>query len=100
MTVMIEQDNPFRAVNDRIRELESGWQSDAPLPFVCECAGGSCTAAVYLTIAEYEDVRAHASHLFTLPDHVVPELDRVVRSTDRYAVVERASRQSGSPSTA
>jgi hypothetical protein len=87
----IENDEAFRALNERIKELESGWRSDDPMAFVCECATASCTTAVYLTIAEYDEVRAAPKHLLVVPHHVDYAAERVVRSNSRYAIVERPS---------
>jgi hypothetical protein len=85
----IENEVAFRALNDRIRELESDWHSSDPMAFVCECSSPGCTAAVYLTTGEYGEVRAHPDHFLTLPHHVRPEEERIVSSNDRYAVVEK-----------
>jgi hypothetical protein len=87
----IENEVAFRALNERIKELESDWRSAEPMAFVCECASPSCTAAVYLTIAEYDEVRADPNHLLVLPHHVDFEAERVVRSNSRYTVVEKPS---------
>jgi len=79
----------FRALNDRIKELESDWHSADPMAFVCECSSAGCTAAVYLTIEEYGAIRAHSDHFLMLPHHVVLDSERIVRSNDRYAVVAK-----------
>lgn len=85
----IENDIAFRALNERIRELESDWQSADPMAFVCECRSAGCTAAVYLTIDEYDEIREKPEQLLMLPHHVAVDADRVVRSNDRYAIVEK-----------
>jgi hypothetical protein len=83
-----EHDAAFRALNERIREVESGWHSDAPLAFVCECTSSQCTSAVYLTAAEYAEIRLEPLHVLVLPGHATSD-ERIVRSNDRVAVVER-----------
>jgi len=85
----IENEVAFRALNNRIRELESDWHSSDPMAFVCECSSPGCTAAVYLTTEEYGAVRSHPHQFLTLPHHVSPEHERVVCANDRYAVVEK-----------
>jgi hypothetical protein len=87
----IENEVAFRALNERIKELESDWRSADPMAFVCECATASCTAAVYMTLAEYDEVREEPRHLLVLPHHVDFGTERVVRSNSRYAVVEKPS---------
>jgi len=85
----LENESAFRAMNERIEELESGWESEQPLAFVCECSNPACTAPVYLTLAEYRAVRIDALQFFVLPDHVDPEVETAVQATDRYAVVRK-----------
>jgi hypothetical protein len=84
-----ENERAFRAMNERIEELEAGWRSDEPLAFVCECSDVGCTTAVYLTLDEYRLVRAKPLQFFVVPDHVDLDVERVVRTTDRYSVVEK-----------
>jgi hypothetical protein len=93
----IENEIAFRALNERIKELESDWRSADPMAFVCECATASCTAAVYMTVAEYDEVREEPSHLLVLPHHVDFEAEHVVRSTGRYAVVEKLEPDASGP---
>jgi hypothetical protein len=85
----MENESVFRSMNERIEELEAGWQSDEPLAFVCECSDAGCTAPVYLTLDEYRAVRAKELQFFVVPDHVDLAVERVVRATDRYSVVEK-----------
>lgn len=83
----------FRDYNERIEASNAAhvWV-DPPMPdWVCECAYETCSQPVNLTIAEYEAVRAEATHFFVVPgfDHVVPEVEHVVERTERYWVVEK-----------
>jgi hypothetical protein len=86
----IDSELVFRALNERIRDVESDWRSDDPMAFVCECTSPSCLEAVYLTLDEFEEVTEHSEWFVTLPNHVARRRGRVVRSNGRYAVVERA----------
>jgi hypothetical protein len=85
----LENEAAFRAMNQRIEELEAGWESAEPLAFVCECSDPGCTAPVYLALDEYQAVRAHPLRFFVVPTHVDLAVERVVRETDRYTVVEK-----------
>ena len=85
----IENEVAFRALNERIKELESDWQSSDPMAFMCECRSAGCTAAVYLTVDEYDEVRAGPEYLLMLPHHVDADTERIVRENTRYAVVEK-----------
>jgi hypothetical protein len=81
----------FRSVNEEIEKLglvES--ESEERLAtFVCECSDGSCADQVQLTRAEYEEVRSESRWFAVAPGHVTPEVEHVVRSTDRYLIVEK-----------
>ena len=43
---------------------------------------------MWLTAAEYEAVRADSGRFAVLPAHVSPELEWIVASYERYAVVQ------------
>jgi hypothetical protein len=79
----------FREVNERIEAAAKDFAAPEYLEFVCECADVSCTRRLVLSLAEYEEVRAHAARFAVAPDHVDTELDRVVAERDRYVVVEK-----------
>ena len=82
----------LRAVNDGIRDLEESFGGAGQgyrASFVCECARLGCSSVTSATIEEYETVRERPNQFLVLPDHVDPELERVVRKTDRFVVVEK-----------
>ena len=87
-----ENERVLRDVNDRIRELEErlgGAGGDYRASFVCECYRPDCHKLLSLTLAEYGAVRAIPTQFLVLPGHVDPALERVVRQTDRYGIVEK-----------
>jgi hypothetical protein len=78
----------FRSVNEQIERL--GRDSDQRyVDFVCECSDGECTERIQLTIGEYEAVRSESRWFAIVPGHVAARIEHVVRSTDRYVVVEK-----------
>jgi hypothetical protein len=78
----------FRSVNEQIEKL--GREStERYVHFVCECSSVSCTEQIQLTIGEYEAVRAEGRWFAILPGHLTEEIEHVVRTTDRYLVVEK-----------
>lgn len=79
----------FREVNDRIEEAATAFHVPDEAEFVCECGQGDCTRMMSLTLREYERVRSHGKRFAILPGHEMPEIERVVEQTDRYAVVEK-----------
>jgi hypothetical protein len=59
--------------------------------FVCECGDRGCGCAIRLTLAEYESVRAYATHFAIAQDHENPESERVIAEGERFAVIETVS---------
>jgi len=80
----------FREVNERIGDVSS---AGAEAEFLCECGDRDCTSPIRLTLVEYEDVRAHATHFFVIPGHEITDVESVVAENDRFFVV--AKREGG-----
>ena len=79
----------FREVNERIAEITSRWEWEDKQGFLCECAAGTCTHAIWLSRPEYEAIRAEPSHFFAVAGHEQAGEERVVERMDGYVVVER-----------
>ena len=81
----------FRQVNERVKDVSDAFSAVDPSPveFLCECGKNGCTEAISLTLAEYEQVRSSPTHFFVLPDHVLPEVETVVREGNSFVVVEK-----------
>jgi hypothetical protein len=77
----------FRSVNKGIAEkAEEVEVRESPLPFLCECDDRACRQFLSLTLVEYQDVRADPKQFMINPGHENGD-ERVLRVTDRYAVV-------------
>jgi hypothetical protein len=83
----------FRQVNERVKEVSDAFAEldPSPIDFVCECSDENCARPVSLTMAEYERVRGVPTHFVVVPEHVVPDIESVVREGDGHVVVEKAS---------
>jgi hypothetical protein len=79
----------FREVNERIEDVQSGFDAHGRTDFLCECGSDDCTQPISLTLAEYEHIRQDPKHFVVVPGHDVVDVERVVEQTDRYAVVEK-----------
>jgi hypothetical protein len=80
----------FREVNERIEDISSTVAPDEQLmDFLCECDDRACAERVNATRAEYEAVRAVATHFIVLPGHEDPEVEHVALRTERFLVVEK-----------
>jgi len=78
----------FRSVNEEIERL--GPESDQQyIQFVCECSDGACVERIQLTISEYEEVRSDGRWFAIVPGHLTEQIEHVVRTTDRYLIVEK-----------
>jgi len=81
----------FRNVNERIAEaserFDAGGNGDGE--FMCECADASCAERLEVPLDEYEEVREDATTFVLDPDHVRPDIERIVRHGGAYAVVKK-----------
>ena len=59
--------------------------------FRCECGDRGCTCTIRLTLAEYESVRAYATHFAIARNHENPESEQLIEEHERFAVVEAVS---------
>jgi hypothetical protein len=82
----------WREVNDRIDEVDEAMRvlpDDALLSFHCECGEASCTEMISLTPAEYQEARRDVDTFVVLPGHEHPELERPIKQTERYSLVDK-----------
>ena len=78
----------FRAVNERIRELE-GDRPAGDYDVVCECEDDTCTSVIRMSAEQYGAVRSCGHHFAVLPRHQRAETDVVIGRTDGYVVVAK-----------
>jgi hypothetical protein len=88
---MGENEVIFREVNERVRETNETFDVAAgDAEFVCECGTASCVERIRMTLAEYEQVRAHPAQFLILPGHDIPEVESVVLAhDDRFVIVRK-----------
>jgi len=80
----------FRTLNENLRTLSEAFATVAgTFTIACECADRSCIEMVELQPDEYLTVRAQPRLFAVLPGHVYPDVEVVVRESDRYVVVEK-----------
>ena len=87
-----ENEAMFRDANERIEEAVLRLEADAStLPFVCECGRPRCMRILRLSVDDYESVRQDPRHFLCSPGHEIvgEDLGRVVRTTEKYVVVEK-----------
>jgi hypothetical protein len=86
---LVENENLFREVNERIRSLVATLRGPEPYDFLCECSNRDCDRRVTLSLTEYEAVRAQSDRFLVAPGHVLPDIERVVESHPSYEVVDK-----------
>ena len=81
----------FRLVNERVTGLARNRRDPAHerTGFVCECGRMGCVESIYLSVDEYEAVRANPATFFLIPGHEMLKIERVVERFDTYLVVEK-----------
>jgi hypothetical protein len=79
----------LRKVNEAIERGQWPGEGDELVGFRCECARLGCDQVIELTIAVYEQVRAHPRRFVLVHGHEVPAEDTLVESGDGWVVVEK-----------
>jgi hypothetical protein len=81
----------FRSVNERIAEaaarFDNGDATDAE--FLCECGDPACSERLEVPLDEYAQVREDATTFVLDPDHVEPDVERIVEHRRDYAIVKK-----------
>jgi hypothetical protein len=85
----------FRQVNERIEEVNEQLGPGGLSDFLCECGDDDCTTTISLTLAEYEQVRSVPTHFAIAHGHEVLDVEKVVATTERFAVVQKYASQAG-----
>jgi hypothetical protein len=87
---LVENQQRFRRANQRLFGAVSPMvDGDRPVPFLCECADASCTAAVHLTLTQYRGVRSEDSRFVIVPGHATIDGEGVATDNERFSVVEK-----------
>jgi hypothetical protein len=81
----------FRNVNERIAETSERFDAgdNGEAAFMCECADAGCAERLEVPLDEYEEVREDATTFVLDPEHVRPDIERIVRERPGYAVVRK-----------
>jgi hypothetical protein len=90
---MVKNEALFRDVNERMRRIDRGRgvppNADDRWAFICECVNVNCADRIELTLEEYEHARARPHRFLVVPGHERPDVERVIRRNERFAVVEK-----------
>src|ERR671911_1069277 len=85
-----------REVNERINTLDRSAAGSGAVEgadtfgFHCECGrDGGCPEMVWMTLDEYEVVRAQDDRFVVVPGHETDDLERVVEENERFVIVDK-----------
>src|SRR4051812_46372269 len=78
-----------RRVNEQTADDAERGALPHNLEFLCECGSASCMERLPMTLGEFETVHSTDHRFAVLPGHELPDIERVIRATARYAVVEK-----------
>jgi hypothetical protein len=78
-----------REINEGIEAAMASISPEGYVRMVCECGKPDCEQVIAITVSEYEDARRDARRFVVVKEHVIPDVERVVSETERYAVVEK-----------
>ncbi len=77
-----------REMNERIEQAHQGSPDDY-FRIICECGQPDCPRVIAISVPEYEEVRSDARHFAVVRTHVMPDIEEVVRETERFTVVRK-----------
>ena len=82
----------FREVNERLRNLNSGFSGFTEvMEIVCECGDLGCAEQLTIPASRYEDVRSDATWFVIVPGHEVNDVELIVASHPGYDIVQKRS---------
>lgn len=85
-----ENQSRYRSINEDVKTINTVFEdARATSEWICECADTDCVTHVLATLREYEAVRINPRAFIVFPDHIYPEVERVVAENERYVTVEK-----------
>jgi hypothetical protein len=85
-----ENEVRFRGLNERLQDQADMWQGrEGELSLVCECGDEDCTAAIDLSVREYEAVRAVETQFVVIRGHERADVEDVVVGAEDWLVVRK-----------
>ena len=87
---LAQNEDFFREVNEKINESAEAHGPDSHrYEFFCECSDVSCMERVFLTLREYEHIRAEPTRFVVKKNHVIQEIEHVVETVTDHMVIEK-----------
>jgi hypothetical protein len=84
-----ENEKLFREVNERVAQMQVGFETSSDPEWVCECGDETCFEKLRVSVTHYREVREHDDWFLVKPGHEKLDVERVVLQRDGYVVVEK-----------
>lgn len=93
---LIENQQTVRSANERLQAAAADVVLvDQLVPFLCECADGTCLGRVDMKVAEYDEIHSDRNRYAILHDHELAAGEAVV---EERALFDIASKDAHPPS--
>jgi hypothetical protein len=88
---LAENEVIFRQANKDAKDFleDIGAAHSTLLPFFCECSDTDCRRRIDLSVETYEELHQSKKQFTIIPGHEVPAIEKVVKQTDLYYIVEK-----------
>jgi hypothetical protein len=85
----VRNESLFREVNERIAEVNEGFEITGETEFLCECGKENCLETVRLTRADYERIRTAGDRFVLKPGHEDGSVENVVERNTEFVVIAK-----------
>lgn len=84
-----QNESATREINEDIERAHEAASRTGHIRMLCECGLDECDRVIAVTMGEYEQVREDPRQFAVVREHLMPDVERIVAETDRYAVVAK-----------
>jgi len=89
---LIENQQTVRSANERLTALAAGVvAADQLVPFLCECADGTCLGRVDMRVAEYDEIHSDRNQYSIIHDHELANGEAVVEERTLFDIVSKGA---------
>lgn len=78
-----------RDINEAIEQSHIEASQEGSIRMMCECGKEDCERLISISVQEYEKIREHPRHFASYKEHVAPDVEYIVRESERYVVVQK-----------
>lgn len=87
---LVKNELILRDENEKaLKKLHNILDSEDKILFVCECSRLACKDRIGLTNKQFYDMHRNRQHFIIMPSHETEAVERVVRKTEDFYIVEK-----------